>query len=194
MLAKKGGVMVFCGNMVAVKDIQNEYERAFEGWLAEQRVVCRRVDQTHRCVLGQASIKTFDYVVYPERGGCVLVELKGRIFEGDSLAERTRLERWVFDDDVASLELWQQRLSEVAAGVEAVFVFAYRLQLPWVDEDGLEIYDDGQRRYVFLAIRRQDYRRAMMRRSPRWKTVTCSADAFRAFSFPADQLWCKDKH
>lgn len=189
MLANGRGLGLCYQGMVATKQIQNEYERAFEDWLAEHRVACRRVDQTHRSVLDNDSAKTFDYVIYPRDGGCVLVELKGRMFEGDSLAGRRGLERWVFDDDVNSLERWQRRLSGVVEGVEAVFVFAYWLQLPFVDEDGLEIFEDGGRRYVFLAIRRQDYHKAMQRRSPRWKTVTCSADAFRTFSFPAERLW-----
>jgi hypothetical protein len=175
--------------MVAAKQVQNAYERAFEDWLAEHRVACLRVDQTHRYVQENGSAKTFDYVVYPREGGCVLVELKGRVFEGDSLAGRCGLERWVFDDDVRSLAFWQQRLSAVVEPAEAAFVFAYRLQLPWVDEDGLDVFEQDGQRYVFLAIRRQDYHKAIQRRSPRWKTVTCSADAFRAFSFPAERLW-----
>jgi len=175
--------------MVAVKQTQNEYERAFESWLCEHRIVCSRVDQTHRYVLDGGSAKTFDYVVYPRSGGCVLVELKGRIFEGDSLAGRRGLQCWVFDDDIRSLEQWQRRLSAAVEPTEAVFVFAYRLRLPFVDEDGLEVFDYGGQRYVFLAIRRQDYHKAMLRRSRRWHTVTCSAQAFRAFSFPAERLW-----
>lgn len=175
--------------MVAPKQTQNEYERAFERWLREHRAVCSRVDQTHRHVLDGGSVKTFDYVVYPRGGGCILVELKGRVFEGDSLAGRRGLERWVFDDDVRSLARWQQRLSAVVEPTEAVFVFAYRLQLPFVDEDGLEVFEVDGRRYVFLAIRRRDYHKAMLRRSPRWHTVTCSADAFRTFLFPAERLW-----
>lgn len=168
---------------------QNDYERAFEHWLSDEGVRFARVDQTHRCVVGAAAIKTFDYLVYPHRGGCVLVELKGRVFEGATLAGRKGLQSWVQAEDTAALEQWETRFSAAMPQAEAVFVFAYQIAKMAVDEDGLAVYDDGGRRYVFLAIRLSDYRRGMKLRSVRWKTVSLSAGDFRRYSFPAEQLW-----
>jgi hypothetical protein len=175
-------------------DGQNEYERAFENRLCEQKVRFARVDQTHRCVLGRTALKTFDYVVYPESGGRVLVELKGRVFRGDSLAGRRGLQCWVLGEDVTALEHWRERFAEETAEVQAVFVFAYRVEKMAVDCDGLDVYDAGGRRFVFLAVRHEDYRRCMKRRSVRWKTVTLSADDFRRFSFSADQIWLGERN
>ncbi len=168
---------------------QNDYERAFEGLLREEGVRFKRVDQTHRCVVGHGEVKTFDYLIYPRQGGCVLVELKGRIFEGDTLAGRRRLENWALAEDAAALARWQERFMAETPETEAVFVFAYRINKIAADADGLAVYDDNGRRYVFLAIRLQDYRRCMKRRSPRWKTVSLSADDFRRHSFCAERIW-----
>jgi hypothetical protein len=176
-------------HMAVPSDGQNEYERAFENRLSEQKVRFARVDQSHRCVLGRTDIKTFDYVLYPKEGGCVLVELKGRVFRGGSLAGRKGLQCWVQGEDVTALEHWRERFAEEMAEVQAVFVFAYQVEKMAVDCDGLDVYDSGGRRFVFLAIRHEDYRRCMKRRSVRWKTVSLSAADFRQQSFPAEQIW-----
>ena len=181
-------------HMGVLWDGQNEYERAFENRLCEQKVRFARVDQSHRCVLGHTEIKTFDYLIYPKRGGCVLVELKGRVFRGESLGGRRRLHCWVLGEDVTSLEHWRERFAEETADVRAVFVFAYRIEKMAVDCDGLEVYDEGGRRFVFLAIRHEDYRRCMKLRSVRWKTVTLAADDFRRGCFPAEQIWLGERN
>lgn len=168
---------------------QNEYERAFEGWLSEQQVRFARVDQTHRCVLNDAPAKTFDYLIYPEQDRRVLVELKGRIFRGASLAGRSGLQCWVFAEDVAALGQWQERFEREGTPAEAVFVFAYRVEKIAVEYDGLGVYDYAGRRYVFLSVRHEDYQRCLKRRSRRWKTVTLSADDFRTLCFPTEQCW-----
>lgn len=175
--------------MCAKRDGQNDYERAFEGWLGEQKVRWARVDQTHRCVLNEAPAKTFDYLIYPKPDGRVLVELKGRLFRGASLAGRRGLQCWVFAEDVAAMGQWQRRFARESPDTQAVFVFAYRIEKMAVEYDGLDVYDDDGRRYVFLAIRHEDYRRCLKRRSPRWKTVTLSASDFRTLCFPAEQSW-----
>ncbi len=90
---------------------------------------------------------------------------------------------------MSALEHWRRVFAAERADVEAVFVFAYRIEKPAVDEDGLRVYDDGGRRYVFLAVGLADYRRCMRRRSPRWKTVSLSAGDFRSVSFPAERIW-----
>lgn len=168
---------------------QNDYEKAFEGWLREQGVRFARVDQTHRCRFGGGAVKTFDYLIYPHQGACVLVELKGRIFRGRSLAGRTGLQTWVFADDVVALADWRRRFERQFSRAAAVIVFAYRIEQIAADCDGLDSYETNDRRYVFLAIRQQDYQACMRRRSVRWKTVSCPAADFRTLSFPFEQMW-----
>ena len=64
-------------------------------------------------------------------------------------------------------------------GHEAAFVFAYRVLNVDVDFDGRESLLVGRNRYLFWAVRVDDYARHMKRRSPKWRTVTLPADAFR---------------
>jgi hypothetical protein len=167
---------------------QNEYEQAFESCLAEAKVRFARVDQTHRCVLHDSQTKTFDYLIYLKGSGYVLVELKGRLFRGQSLARRTGLQCWVSAEDITALGRWQQRFA-CEQKTAALFVFAYRIEHMSIENDGLDVYDYDGRRYVFLCIRYTDYQRRMKVRSPRWKTVTLSAGDFRALCFPAERIW-----
>lgn len=178
--------------MSGTRDGQNEYERAFEGRLAEQCVRFARVDQSRRCRFGRDTLKTFDYLIYSRQGGCVLVELKGRIFRGASLAGRTGLQTWVFADDVAALARWQRQFEIEFPQACGIFVFAYRIDQIAADCDGLEVYEVDGRRYVFLAIERRAYQSCMRPRSPRWKTVSCPAGDFRSLCFPVERLWLGD--
>lgn len=175
--------------MQAKREGPNQYEQAFEDRLRDEGVRFARVDQTHRCLLGKDEVKTFDYLIFPRGGGRVLVELKGRLFRGDSLAGRRKLQCWVQREDVEALGQWQRRFEQERPGAEAIFVFAYQIEKIAIDEDGLAVYDVAGQRYVFLAIRLEDYRRCMKRRSVRWKTVTLSAEDFRSLCFPAERIW-----
>ncbi|UCD51889.1 MAG: HYExAFE family protein [Phycisphaerales bacterium] len=154
----------------------NHYERAFENWLRDRRVEYLRADEHERIGPGPQSVKNFDFLLYlgPERR--VIVEVKGRTFQGTSLAPMTGLECWVTLDDVESLRMWQEALG---ADHEAIFVFAYRIEHLDVDLDGREAFSAGPDRYVFFYVRLDDYRHHMKRRSPKWQTVTLPADAFR---------------
>ena len=73
-------------------------------------------------------------------------------------------------------------------GHEAYFVFAYGIENIDVDFDGRELYQLGRRRYVFLAVNLDDYRKFMKLRSPKWRTVTLGAQDFRRCAIPLEQL------
>jgi len=154
----------------------NHYERAFESWLREHRVEYVHADEHERIGPGPQSVKNFDALLYLGPQRCVIVEVKGRTFHGASLTGLKGLECWVTRDDVESLATWQQALGP---DHEAVFVFAYRLEQPDVDLDGREAFSFGSDRYVFFYVSLGDYRCHMRRRSPKWRTVTLPADAFR---------------
>ena len=154
----------------------NHYERAFENWLLDHGIPYTRSDEHRRLGPSDRSVKNFDFLLCPRPGRRVIVELKGRTFAGTGFAGLTGLECWVTLDDIESLRTWRQALGP---GHEAVFVFAYRIAKADVDFDGHEVLSFNLERYVFFCIRLDDYLRYMRRRSPRWRTMTLSADNFR---------------
>ena len=78
-----------------------------------------------------------------------------------------------------------------APGHIAVFVFAYKIAIIEVDFDGREVYDFDANRYMFFAVKLDDYRAFMKQRSPKWQTVTLPADKFRQCAVQLQQLWNK---
>lgn len=154
----------------------NQYERAFESWLIDHQVEYLRADEHKRIGTPRQSVKNFDFLLYADPGKRFIVEVKGRTFGGTSLAGMTGLECWATLDDVEGLRTWQQALGP---DHEAAFVFAYRIANVDADLNGREaIVLDGDR-YIFFCIRVDDYHRHMKRRSPKWRTVTLPAQAFR---------------
>jgi len=169
----------------------NHYEQAFENWLIDHQIPYVHCEEHHRLGPVAGSIKNFDFLLRPESGRRIIVEVKGRTFSGGTLAGLTGLECWVTRDDVKSLRTWKKALG---ADHEAVFVFAYRVVQADVDFDGHEPLVLGPDRYVFFCVRLEDYAGCMRGRSRRWRTVTLAAEDFRlhaqglaTFLFPAGQ-------
>ena len=154
----------------------NHYERAFGNWLIDNHIQYIAVDEQKRAAFGRSKIKSFDYLLYPHNQQIIVAEVKGRKFKGTSFAKLAGFECWVTADDVDGLARWQQVFGPDHT---AVFVFAYRIENIDVDFDGRDVYDFVQDRYIFFAVRLDDYRRFMKRRSPKWQTVTLPADKFR---------------
>ena len=124
-------------------------------------------------------------MLYPACSGPVIAEVKGRKFKGKSLAALARLECWVTMDDVKGLVRWEQVFAD---GFEAAFIFAYEFENIDVEANGREVYDFQNSRYMFYAVRLDDYREFMKVRSPKWQTVTLPAAKFREFAIPIREL------
>ena len=154
----------------------NHYERAFGNWLIDNHVQYIAVDEKKRAALGRSNIKSFDYLLYPPGSQIIVTEVKGRKFKGTSFAKLAGFECWVTADDVAGLTRWEEIFGP---GHSAVFVFAYRIENIDVDFDGRAVYEFNDSRYIFFGVRLDDYCTFMKRRSPKWRTVTLSADKFR---------------
>jgi hypothetical protein len=152
----------------------NHYEQAFEHWLIDHHIPYVRADEHKRIGSALRSVKNFDFLLRAGSDRQIIVEVKGRTFKGTSVAGMKGLECWVTRDDVKSLQMWQRVL-----GHEAAFVFAYRILNVDVDFDGRESLLVGRNRYLFWAVRVDDYACHMKRRSPKWRTVTLSAEKFR---------------
>jgi len=158
----------------------NIYERAFENWLRDHRIRYIPIDERKRAAFERAKIKSFDFLVYPanpaEPAGAIIGEVRGRKFKGTSFTKLTGFECWVTADDIDGLVRWQRIFGD---GHPAVFVFAYAIEKIDVDFDGRAVFDFGGDRFIFFAVRLDDYRAFMKLRSPKWKTVTLPAEKFR---------------
>lgn len=154
----------------------NHYEWAFENWLIDHRIPYVHSEEHHRPGPVEGSVKNFDFLLQPESGRKIIVEVKGRTFSGTTLAGLSGLECWVTRDDVKSLRTWQRALG---IDHEAVFVFAYRIMQADVDFDGHQTLVLGPDRYVFFCIAVEDYARRMRLRSPKWGTMSLTTEDFR---------------
>ena len=154
----------------------NHYERAFGNWLIDNRVRYIAVDEQKRAAFGRATIKSFDYLIYPSGEPVIVAEVKGRKFRGSSFARLAGFECWVTTDDIEGLASWEEVFGP---GHTAAFIFAYQIEKVDVDFDGREVYEFEGNKYIFFCIKLDDYRKYMKLRSPRWKTVTLPANGFR---------------
>jgi hypothetical protein len=173
----------------------NHYEKAFENWLIDNHIRYIAVDEHKRAAFGRCRIKSFDFLLYPPNGQIIIAEVKGRAFKGTTFAKLAGFECWVTTEDIDGLMKWQDTFSAgrlmAGQGHTAVFVFAYKIENIDVDFDGRDVYDFDAKRYVFFAVKLNDYRAFMKRRSPKWQTVTLPADKFRQCAIQLQQLWNK---
>ena len=58
----------------------NHYEAAFEEFLRRRQIPYVAVDETKRALLGDASLKSLDFIVSTPLGNSWLVDVKGRRF------------------------------------------------------------------------------------------------------------------
>src|SRR5205807_5961914 len=63
-------------------DRSNHYEAAFEAYLQWHRLCYVAVDETRRAMLGDASVKSLDFIVHGENDCRLLIDVKGRRFPG----------------------------------------------------------------------------------------------------------------
>lgn len=161
----------------------NHYEKAFASWLEENRVKFIPVDQRKRAVFKRAKVKSFDMAISTKAGKMLIVEVKGRKFKHDSVLKASAFQSWVGMDDVDGLDGWQSVFGDK---YQAVFAFAYEFEKPDVDLCGRNIYHFNGRRYCFNIISLGDYKKHMVLRSPKWRTVTLLAEDFMASSVAAE--------
>lgn len=175
---------------------RHHYERAFENYLRARRIPYIAVDEAKKTLLPDGAsprlisdandpgiaLKSFDFVIYGERLN-LLVDVKGRRVPRNMTTPnaRGRLESWVTQDDVDSMQRWERLFGE---GFEGAFLFIY-----WCDgqpPDALfqEIFEDRGRWYAIRVIRSTSYIEHMRVRSPRWRTVHLGASDFERLSQP----------
>jgi hypothetical protein len=168
-------------------DRSNPYEAAFEAYLRDRRIGAVAVDETHRSILADESVKSLDFIVYGPCGTRLLVDVKGRRFPGGPRdAPRRVWESWSTQDDIDGLERWAERFGP---GYVPLLVFVYRLgstiRLP---ADTPDIWNWRGRDWLIRAVSVPIYRRLMRSRSPRWGTVALPASAFRSVVRPFQEF------
>ncbi len=163
----------------------NHYEKAFQNWLIDHRIEHIALNDRKAIEPGHTGIKSFDFLLQLDSGSNIIAEVKGRRFKGTTLEKLSSLECWVTADDIDGLTKW---LEIFGPEHRAVFVFTYKIENIDVDFDGQTVFDFDSNRYVFFCIRLDDYSRFMVRRSPKWRTVTLPADKFRQCALHLDDL------
>ena len=83
------------------------YEAAFEHYLRQRRVPYVAVDEAKKALFANASLKSFDFVVYSQQGPTLLVDVKGRKFPYVTGRQRRYWENWVEQSDLSDLAHWE---------------------------------------------------------------------------------------
>lgn len=146
------------------------YEEAFAAALSRHGIAYTSLNQQEKALKAGVLLKSFDYIIYPQEGRRLLVDVKGRKISRRAY-EHQRLEQtWATRDDIASLEQWEALFGSDYA---AILVFAY--WLTGQEEPLLPFHEEVEhfqgRDYSFWLIGLRDYQREMRPRSRRWGTV-----------------------
>jgi hypothetical protein len=160
---------------------KGHYEQAFEDYLRARGWPYVAVDERKKTLFAEASIKSFDFLVYSQTGPNLLVEVKGRRFP-DNRGGRRRggaraYENWVTQADLDGLVEWEKVFG---ADFEGVLVFAYRLDGPPQRADFEDVHLFRGAAYAFMGIALGDYLPAARPRSERWDTVSVPTRTFLA--------------
>lgn len=164
------------------------YEQAFDDYLRSRGWPFVPVDQAKRSLLAEATIKSFDFIVYSESGPNLIVDVKGRKFPDSSpgASRGTRAwENWITRDDVEGLRQWQG-----VFGVEfiSVLVFAYWLQGPPARAPFEDVHWMEGRHYAFVALPLEDYVSLATPRSAKWQTLSAAARPFSRAVVPIEDM------
>jgi hypothetical protein len=160
-------------------DRDNPYEAAFEAFLRARQIPYVAVDETRRSLLGQASLKSVDFIVSDPGNTSWLVDVKGRLFPSGH--QKQYWKNWSTRDDLDSLACWERLFGERFTGL---LVFAYHVVGRRAPLPAEELFRFRDASYGFIAIRRSDYARHARAISPAWDTVAMPVDTFRRLARP----------
>ncbi|HEY2882553.1 MAG TPA: HYExAFE family protein [Pirellulales bacterium] len=164
----------------------NHYEAAFEEYLRRRQIAYVAVDEKKRALLGDASLKSLDFIVSTPWGQSWLVDVKGRQFP--SGGQKQYWKNWSTGDDIRSLTAWQRIFGPSFQGL---LVFAYDVlgnQAPLPAE---QLFDFRGRLYGFLGVRLGDYAATARPISAKWDTLAMPVRSFRVAAAPIEQFFCQ---
>ena len=170
------------GSVGGVSDVAQRsvhYEAAFENYLRAKGWPYVAVDESKKAILGSASIKSFDFLVYSSAGANLISDVKGRKFP-DGVPGRRRgasraWENWVTRQDVDSMREWQKVFGP---DFVAVLVFAYWLQGPPQRSPFSDVHVFRQKHYAFVGVELENYVAWARPRSAKWQTITVPGAQF----------------
>lgn len=161
----------------SMADRKVHYEAAFEAFIRGKGIPCVAVDEAKKAVFASAKLKSFDFVVYSQKGTNLLVDVKGRQMR--STSGQGSFQTWTTRQDVDDLAQWEQVFGQ---GFLALFAFVYWIDPPLVPEEGM--FEHAARWYWAFGVELQEYRQFMRRRSAKWDTVSLAIADFRSLARP----------
>lgn len=157
-------------------------EAAFEAYLRRRGIPCVAVDEAKKALFANATLKSFDFVVYGQKGPNLLVDVKGRQKRSGGGRGSGSIQTWVTRRDVEDLMQWEGVFGQDFKGV---LVFVYWIDPPLEEEAGM--FEHGGRWYWMMGVELGEYRNHMRRRSVKWETVALSAADFALLARPLEQ-------
>jgi hypothetical protein len=157
------------------------YEAAFEDYLRSRGLPYVAVDEHRKAIFSGTRVKSFDFLVYYERGRTWIVDIKGRKFPYDTDGQKRYWENWVTREDIEGLTRWQETFGD---GFVAMLVFAYLLLCPEERAPTGHVHTFKEQRYAFMCVSLDDYRRECRRRSCKWDTLSMPMGRFRKLIEP----------
>lgn len=164
----------------------NHYEAAFEEYLRVKQIPYVAVDETKRALLGNASLKSLDFIVSTALGPSWLVDVKGRRFPAGG--QKQYWKNWSTSDDVRSLTAWQRLFGPAFC---SLFVFAYDIvgdRAPLAQD---QLFEHRGRLYGFLGVKLDEYAARARRISAAWDTLSMSTHQFRRHAAPVEDFFCR---
>jgi hypothetical protein len=165
----------------------NHYEAAFEEYLRCRQIPYVAVDEKKRALLGDASLKSLDFIVSTSLGTSWLVDVKGRRFPTGG-EQKQYWKNWSTRDDVRSLTAWERLFGRSFSGL---FVFAYDVVGDRAPVKLEQLFEFGGRLYGFVGVRLADYAAQAHSISSAWDTLAMPASRFRALAAPVDDFFCQ---
>jgi hypothetical protein len=164
---------------------QVHYEAAFEDFLRSRGVPYVAVDEAKKALFADASLKSFDFVVYSAAGQNLLVDVKGRRFPYVTRGQKRYWENWVERADLHDLARWQDVFGR---DFQATLVFAYHLGDPVEARKFADVHLFRQAFYSFISVPAALYARHARLRSPAWQTLSLPLGLFRELAAPVSYL------
>jgi hypothetical protein len=157
------------------------YEACFEDYLRTMGIPYVAVDEAKKALFAGVALKSFDFVVYSNRGPNLLVDVKGRKFPYISGKRRRYWENWATLDDLESLARWEEIFGQGFAGL---LVFCYHLQEREAADLFSVVHPFRSSFYGMVGVWRGDYGSECRTRSKVWGTASVPTKKFRKLLQP----------
>jgi hypothetical protein len=164
----------------------NHYEAAFEEFLRHRQIPYVAVDEKKRALLGDASLKSLDFIVSTPLGTSWLVDVKGHRFPTGE--QKQYWKNWSTRDDVRSLTAWERLFGRSFSGL---FVFAYDVVGDRTPVKPEQLFEYGGRLYGFFGVRLTDYAAQAHAISSAWDTLAMPVGRFRSLAAPVEEFFCQ---